>query len=175
MTLAFAITLRVSGNTAAQIEKIWKRFSDFESVHSMESLNYAPHITLGIYENISEDILCNATETIYKKYAPFKLPIVRLRYFESPKFVIWVEPEHDPELVDIHRDIQDLIDPIFCYEHYRLGSWVPHITIATSIEKQNEQAAIKLASEQFKSFEIIFDKIDCVEFLPVRIIEERSL
>jgi hypothetical protein len=58
---------------------------------------------------------------------------------------------------------------------YQPGVWVPHCTLATQVTADNKEEAIALAAETIEPFEVLFDKAECVEFYPIRIIEECSL
>jgi hypothetical protein len=49
---------------------------------------------------------------------------------------------------------------------------VPHCTLATEVRGADKQNAIVFACAPFEPFEVVFDTVDCVEFPPVRVIEE---
>jgi hypothetical protein len=51
--MPFAINIKAAGVTRSGIEALWAEFSQFEDAPSMVALNYPPHITLAVYEDIS--------------------------------------------------------------------------------------------------------------------------
>jgi hypothetical protein len=47
--------------------------------------------------------------------------------------------------------------------------------VATQVSASNREEAIALATETIEPFEVLFDTAECVEFYPIRTIEECSL
>jgi hypothetical protein len=62
-----------------------------------------------------------------------------------------------------------------CEAHYRPKNWVPHCTLATNVTDAGKAGALGLADEPINAFEVTFGWADCVEFYPVRVIEELRL
>jgi hypothetical protein len=52
---------------------------------------------------------------------------------------------------------------------------VPHCTLATNVTDVGKAGALAIADEPIDAFEVRFGWADCVEFYPVRIIEEFRL
>lgn len=141
----------------------------------MEALRYPPHITLAVYDEISEDRLSNAMTSVFDGRPALRLTFQKIRYFEKPRLVFWAEPQDSKRLQDIHAAVHDIVDPAICHPHYQLGNWIPHCTLATAVTARNRHAAFALASQELEPFEVVFDRVDCLEFLPVRIIDSCPL
>jgi len=141
----------------------------------MVALNYPPHVTLAIYDNISVGKLRETLRAVFGARARIRLRFDRLAYFEQPQLVFWAAPEASDPLLHAHAALHRLIHPSLCREHYRPGAWVPHCTLATDVSPNNRQQAFDLADQKIAPFDVVFDKADCVEFMSVRVLEEYAL
>ncbi len=141
----------------------------------MLALNHPPHVTLAVYDSIPERQLREALRFAFGVHPPVRLRFDKIAFFEAPELVFWAAPEGSEPLLHAHSAIHELIDPRLCRSHYQPGVWVPHCTLATQVTAANEAEAMALAAEAIEPFEVIFDKAECVEFYPIRTIEECSL
>jgi 2'-5' RNA ligase len=170
--MAFAINLTARDSAGARIRQLWDAFGAFELVPSMAALNHPPHITLAIYDRIGEDHLRGGMHQIMAGQSPFRLRFSAIARFEQPSLVFWAAPDPSARLLQIHASLHRLIDPALCRQHYRPGNWVPHCTLATDVTDANRSVARYVAARPFEPFDIVFDSADCVEFVPVRLIDE---
>jgi hypothetical protein len=113
--------------------------------------------------------------SVFGVHPPLRLRFNKLAFFETPELVFWAAPARSGHLLHAHAAIHELIDPCLCRSHYESGVWVPHCTLAIQVTAGNKKEAIALAAETIEPFEVLFDKAECVEFYPIRIIEECSL
>jgi 2'-5' RNA ligase len=141
----------------------------------MLDLDHPPHVTLAVYDSIPERQLSEALRSVFGVHPPFRLRFHKLAFFETPELVFWAAPEKSEHLLHAHAAIHELIDPCLCLSHYQPGVWVPHCTLATQVTAGDKEKAIAVAAETIEPFEVLFDKAECVEFYPIRIIEECSL
>ena len=173
--MAFAITIRAPGEAGAPLRAYWKRFARFEALPSMAALSYPPHVTLAVYEHIREDRLREALYRAFGGQGAISLRFCRLARFEEPNLVFWAAPDPCEPLLLAHAAIHRAIDPALCEAHYRPENWVPHCTLATHVTGADKAGALALADEPIDAFEVRFGWADCVEFYPVRIIDELRL
>jgi 2'-5' RNA ligase len=173
--VAFAININTSGETGRCIRDYWTKFGRLEPVPSMAALNYPPHVTLVIYDNVSVGKLRGTLRAVFGGCAPIRLRFDRLAYFMQPRLVFWAAPQPSESLHHAHAAIHSLIDPSLCREHYRPGAWVPHCTLATQVSANHRRQALALAQEKIEPFDVLFDQADCVEFMPVRVLEGYAL
>ena len=113
--------------------------------------------------------------SVFGAHPPIRLRFSKLGSFETPELVFWAAPDRSERLLHAQSAIHELIDPGLCRIHYQPGSWVPHCTLATKVTASNKEEAIALATETIEPFEVLFDTAECVEFYPLRTIEECSL
>ena len=173
--MGFAITIKAPGTTGARLRAYWNKFARFEHAPSMAALSYPPHVTLAVYECIGEEQLREVLHRVFEDQSCIPLRFGRLSSFEQPNLVFWAVPDPSQPLMRVHAAIHELIDPASCEVHYRPNHWVPHCTLATDIIDNNKTEAIKLANESSEAFEVTFDWADCVQFSPVRVVEEIGL
>jgi 2'-5' RNA ligase len=173
--MAFGIGITASGETQSQLREYGAKFSRFERAPSMVALDHPSHVTLAVYDSIPECRLSEALRSVFGVHPPIRLRFNKLAFFETPELVFWAAPERSEHLLHAHSAIHELIDPSLCRSHYQPGVWVPHCTLATQVTAGNKEEAIALATETIEPFEVLFDKAECVEFYPIRIIEECPL
>ena len=141
----------------------------------MKGLNYPPHFTFAIYDEIDPSILQTATKQVFQNQSSIIITFDQIAYFDAEEFVLWASPQNKSELVEFHKAIHAIVPPELCREYYQPEIWVPHCTLGFKIKPKNKEKAQQMIGKITPSFEVEFDYADCVEFLPVKIIEEHAL
>jgi len=140
------------------------------------ALNYAPHITLAIYDGEAPADLYSAFDSAFELLPQLTIRFEGLNYFEAPNaLILWAEPRLPPSLAVVHEQIHRALGPGLSRPHYRPGAWVPHCSLATTIHPSRKNEAIALASQPITPVDVLFDVADCVSFLPVEVLRERVL
>jgi len=171
--MPFAISVRAS--SARPIRALWEQVASFEDKPSMSALDYPPHITLAIYDAVSEDLLRFALDTTIKDKRVPRIRFDRIEVFPDSPLVLWAAPRFHPDLQRMHDAVHSVIEPELCLPHYRPGQWTPHCTLGFRIRDDFRAAATAFAQRFNDSFEVAFDIADCTSFYPVRVIAERAL
>jgi 2'-5' RNA ligase len=172
--MAFAISLKVTNDTAGPIWALWEEVVHLESCPSMAALNYPPHLTLAVYDDVAPERLRSVVGEAFAEAPPLRITFTRLDYFDDP-LVLWAGPSPSAALAIAHLRVHERIDPGLCQPHYRPGAWVPHCTLGTRISPEHREKAVAFAARPIPAFEVIFDVADCVSFPPVVVIEEQLL
>ncbi len=173
MPRAISITATRADNKP--LIEFWDTFGQFEPRPSMTALNYPPHITLAIYDDLDVEVAAAALGKVAAEQNSLKLVFEQLDYFRLPRFVVWARPNEDETLLKLHQKLHSLIDPRDCHEHYRPGTWIPHCSVATDIPLERVGAALAQQAEPFEPFEVVFNSIDYLEFPPVRVLHSVAL
>jgi 2'-5' RNA ligase len=139
----------------------------------MAALDYAPHITLAIYDDIAVDRLRAATESVFTGRPAVTLTFTAIRHFDGP--VLYAAPLPSAPLSALHAAVDREIDPALCHPHYRPGAWVPHCTLAMHVLPDQREAAVAWAARRIPPFKVTFDVGDCARFYPVEILGETPL
>ncbi|AJC79929.1 RNA ligase family protein [Rhizobium etli bv. phaseoli str. IE4803] len=138
----------------------------------MRTLNYPPHLTLALYEELDPDQLAEALNRVFRTRPAVTLSFSSIGHFENDFLVLWARPNNGERLFQLHAALHQEIDPVHCHEHYRPGNWVPHCTIASKIPKARSEIAIHWANRNRIRFSVIFDAADFVQFPPVEVLSQ---
>lgn len=172
--MPFAINVRSDNETAQPIRDWWAHLEDFEPVPSMRALNYPPHLTLAIYDDVSDQELFSAVDGVTA--GPITLRFESLGCFSPPNgLVIWAAPRVTRPLRRLHQSIHGIVDPQRCHANYRPKRWVPHCTLALNVAPEYRSEAKALTEQALTPFEVVFDVVDCTSFHPVEVLRERRL
>lgn len=174
--MPYAVNVRSEHPSADRIRALWDRCSSLEPAPSMPSLQYPPHLTLAVYDDICADALMKGFDAAVVDLPAMTVAFTRLGYFDALQAVIlWVEPVLPPELDRFHRRIHGALGTERCRSNYRPGTWIPHCSLATAIDRSRRDEAIELAGTGMEPFEVTFDVADCAYFHPVKVVHERLL
>jgi 2'-5' RNA ligase len=173
--MRYGISLKSLNATASPVLELWDKAAAFEETASMRALNYPPHLTLALYQEIDLDQLAEALDRVFRTRPAVTLNFSSIGHFENEFLVLWARPNNGEQLFQLHAQLHREIDPAHCHDHYRPGNWVPHCTIATKIPAAKSQAAIGWANRNRMRFPVTFDAVDCVRFPPVEILREIRL
>ncbi len=173
--MPYAIVLKCADDSAAPVLNLWQEAARFETSPSMQALNYSPHLTLTVYDDIAASSLFAATERIFGDMPPLSIEFSGIGHFPNEMLVLWARPSDDRVLRRIHSAIHDEIDPALCHEHSRPDRWQPHCTIAMKIPADSAERALTWAAETPARFTLVFDAVDCVSFPPVEILKQVKL
>jgi 2'-5' RNA ligase len=173
--MAYAISIKSAAPTALRLVRYWDTFGALEASPSMAALGYPPHVTLAVYDEGHQEKLRLALRNVFVDRPPIELKFRRLAFFDTPKFIVWAAPDRSAALKDVHAAIHRQLGSSGCRLHYQPSAWTPHCTLATNVTLENRLRAIAMATAPIEPFEVIFDCADCVEFSPVRVLEEVTL
>jgi 2'-5' RNA ligase len=173
--MPLAINIRSDEASADEIERLWDQIAVFEDAPSMRALGYRPHLTFAIYDDVDEATARAAMQRASLGQTQLRIVFSRIRWFEGSPLVLWAEPSREEALRRMHAAISAAIDPARCRPHYRPEAWIPHCTLGMRIADNRRSDAIAFAQAFDRSFEVLFDVVDCVAFPPVRVIAERKL
>ncbi|SCB33027.1 2'-5' RNA ligase family protein [Rhizobium hainanense] len=173
--MPYAIVLKCANESAAPVLDLWREASGFETAPSMQALNYSPHLTFAVYQDVAMPLLFAAAQKAFGNVPPLAVEFSGIGHFPNEMLVLWARPTDDRVLRQIHRVIHDEIDPALCHEHSRPDRWQPHCTIAMKIPASAAETALSWAKATPAKFTLTFDVVDCVSFPPVEIIREVKL
>jgi 2'-5' RNA ligase len=173
--MPYAIILKCTNDTAMPILDLWRQASVFETAPSMQRLNYPPHLTLAIYQNISPNLPYETVQKVFQDIPAISVKFSGIRYFRNDFAGVVGASRRYRRFATVHQSIHRAIDPVLCHEHYQPGHWQPHCTIAMNIPMDSAAEALKWAVATPARFSVTFDAADCVRFHPVEIVTEVKL
>lgn len=172
--MPYGISIKCLNNTALPILGLWDEASAFEPAASMRELNYPPHLTLAVFQHGPSHVI-ELFEEVFAFQPRLAITFESVSYFENEFLVLWARPRQDGALLDLHAQLHRHLTPSMCHEHYRVGQWVPHCSLATKVPMSKANAAIEWANQKRPHFSVEFDAADVVQFPPVTIERERKL
>ena len=171
--MPYAINYRSDNNSSDNIRRLWTECATLEESPSMEAMQYPPHLTFAIYDEIQREDLFAGFAAAVECLGSLTVRFVSLGYFRAPHgIVLWAAPELPQTVLDAHAKIHSTVDPDLCRSNYRPGDWVPHCSLATAINNDREDEAIAIAERAIEPFEVTFDAADCASFMPVQVLKE---
>ncbi len=142
----------------------------------MKAMQYPPHFTLAIYNDIRLPDLFAGFESALDSLSRMTIRFESLGYFEAPDAIImWAAPILPKQLFAAHARIHSTIDPSICRKNYRPDVWVPHCSLATSIELDRKDEVLAIVDQSIEPVEVTFDVADCASFMPVNVLREALL
>ena len=172
--MPYAISLKADNESASPLLDLWDEVSRFEDAPSMRALGYPPHVTLAVYDTIALGVLSAALDSVAEGAAALRLTFDRLDHFEDP-LVLRAAPCRNGALHRFHEAVHEAIGQALSHPHYRPGMWIPHCTLGQRIAPDMADAARAFARRPMREFEVVFDRVDCASFYPVKVVRERIL
>ncbi len=174
--MPFAINLRCDNSTCDPLRALWNEFGELEPSPSMQAMDYPPHLTLAIWEDIAQDHLTATLNNLFDNFTEVTARITHLNFFEAPHAIIaWAAPELPDAVADLHARLHASIADPPSRLNYQPGHWIPHCSLATNIPPQQKQAALDLVHRAIDPFEVVFDVADIASFLPVEVLHKKQL
>ena len=173
--MTFAISLKSVNSTADPIRSLWEQVSLYEGAPSMAALDYPPHITLAVYDDVDPALLKAALRRSFTGRPTLRLTFRRLCFFDSNPLVLWADSSPSPTLAEAYSAVHACIDPAKCHRRYRPGAWIPHCTLGTQIKYEHRAEAVAFTARSIETFDVLFDVADCVSFPPVAVLDEQTL
>ena len=174
--MGHAIAIKIENGSAESIKSLWNICGSLENAPSMRALNYPPHITMAIYEEISESDLFSTFDSVASELDQISIVFTNLKTFETENTIaLWAEPMNSEELIWLHQKIHSMLDPNLCEQYYRPENWIPHCTLATEIDISRKNDVATLINNSIEPIRVVFDVIDCVSFFPIEVVREKKL
>lgn len=135
-----------------------------------------PHITLGAYEGLSDEALCEWARAFCRDERT--LPVLISHYGAFSDQVLFLAPRVGRSLLNFHarwhiQYAEDCGEVGYLYAP-QSGAWVPHVTLMHGDPEENRSAAPLLLAP-FEPFEAELRGIAIYKFYPAQLIEEFPL
>jgi 2'-5' RNA ligase len=164
--MAFAVSLLFNSDMATAISARWKRLADAGISSSMLDLNYQPHVTLAVYDELPVDAAVASLDRLFHNVDQIEVTFAGLSTFGSGSGVCYAALAPSPDLMRLHATIIAAIGET-SRPHYQVGRWTPHCTLATGMTDAELDRARSLLEQDWPSLAGTFEMADLVEFAPV--------
>jgi 2'-5' RNA ligase len=144
--MSFATVLHFDPATEDAVYAVWDALEAVVD-RPMRDLAVRPHITLASSEHIDQRALAGATATFAPSTLPFRVGLSSVGLFSTAEGVLFFGVTVSRALLELHAEYSR----IFGYHarqsnaYYRLGAWVPHVTLAMGLAAAQIGEALAIA------------------------------
>jgi 2'-5' RNA ligase len=164
--MAFAVTLLFSAEIADAISARWMQLADAGLSRSMLDLNYLPHVTLAVYDDLAVDEAVAALDRVFDKVNQMPVTLTGFSTFGVGSGVCYAALALSPDLMRLHAATVAAIGET-CRPHYQTGSFTPHCSLATGMSDAEMGRARDFLAPDWRSLTGMFETANLVEFAPV--------
>jgi 2'-5' RNA ligase len=127
--MPFSVQLDVDADTEAILGALADRLAPLSGLKTVRQIGVVHHLSLGVYGELPTDRFLPALAKFAETLPPLVVRPANLGVF--PGGVLFFAPVVTSELLEVHRrfhaEFSSFSDS--CFEHYRPGQWVPHVTL----------------------------------------------
>lgn len=135
--------------------------------HYMIEKQVPPHMTLSAIEARSVDILIPAIKQLEGRLQSGTIQFVTVGQLFP--YVLYTMPVLNPYLQELALQISDVVSGIpetTVSKYYRPQSWLPHVTLAKTLSKEEMQRAFSVVQEKFSVFQAQVTEIGLAKVNP---------
>ena len=143
--MSYATVLHFDPATEDAVYAIWDALAGL-AARSMGDSGIQPHVTLADSEHVDLHALEAATATFAASTLPFRLALSSVGLFSTDEGVLFFGVTVSRALLELHAEYSR----IFGYHarqpnaYYRLGAWVPHVTLAMGLAEAQVSEALAI-------------------------------
>ena len=172
--MAYAITLRLDADAAASVVAMWRALASRGVSDEALRLSYPPHLTLAVLPDAADpDRLRDATRQCAAGWRGLKISLASLGVFPGSPATLFLAPVVTHELLERHASLLTALAGEPVDPHYRIGHFVPHVTLAGDLA--DPAAAIAVLDPFRLPLAAVLDAADVVRFRPVRVLTSHRL
>jgi len=164
--MPYAIELALDPSSDAVVRRVWHEL-DRAGITWMVRSGARPHVTVGVWETLDVEETMRELTRFADETAPVPLTLANVGMF--PGVAVFLAPVVTAELLDLHAHLHRRLAESGggAWDHYRLGAWVPHCTLASDLEPDQYQSAFAIAARAPLPLECLLVEVGIVEFRPV--------
>ena len=144
--MSYATILHFDPATEDAVYAVWDALSGVVA-RPMGEIGVRPHVTLADSDHVDLSALEAATATFAASTLPFRLTLSSVGLFSTDEGVLFFGVTVSRALLELHAEYSR----IFGYHarqpnaYYRLGAWVPHVTLAMGLAEAQVSEALAIA------------------------------
>ena len=129
--MPFAVEMYMDAGSEASIRRMWEALAEGGVKSAMLDAGYRPHVSLGVCEELV-DGLARELSSFADGLSPFALTLSSIGLFPSSAGVIFLGVTPTQKLLDVNGAFHQFFGKYAKAqrEHYQIGKWVPHCTLA---------------------------------------------
>jgi 2'-5' RNA ligase len=151
-----SVNLIFDEHSEQEIKELWKTLFS-EGVLSSLAEKYRPHITIAAYESANPSALSDIVSRIGERIKPAKISLSPIGCFPE-NGVLFLAPRVSRWLLDLHQFSLDLIysriSANLVYDYLVKDRWVPHVTLAKSMDERSLVQGFRVALLHWRPIEV---------------------
>ena len=174
--MPLAITLELDLAARDRVVRLWQSAEDLDGIETPGMLGAAPHLTLAVYrDEVSREIVADC-RSFAATISRLSLSFPSLVCFPAETGTLCLGPVPTPSLLHLHDAFHRMAAAFLddCHDHYRPGTWLPHVTLARTRRIDQMAALIECLQAGWQPLEGTLECLTVIEFPPVKEVE-RSL
>jgi len=168
--MEYAIVLYFNKTMEEKINLLIYKIANETGNKYMVNNDIPPHITISLFKYDGEiDTIINIVENNISKFNKNKIGIASIGIF-SPN-VLFLSPMMNDYLIESNKNINKIIktnDNVLLDLNYVENQWIPHISLAVKLNKNELVNGLKTIMEHFEVLEIEANRIGFAECNPYR-------
>ncbi len=117
--------------TDAAVRRLWQAIEDAGLPSTMLKVNYPPHLTLSVCEDMELEPLVQRLPEFIAAFPPLTVGFSGLGVFSAVEPVVYLSVTRSPDLTALHSAFWELVEPVSkgLSPYYNPRAWVPHVTL----------------------------------------------
>jgi 2'-5' RNA ligase len=168
--MGFAVEANLDPGAAARVRALWDDLARRGITSEMPEMGADPHVSLAVFDEVDPKALGPVLDSFARGREPLELRLASVGSFPTAEGVVYLAPVVTPALLEWHADLDRRLERLGAraWDYYRPGSWVPHCTVALSLDPDGVAEAVRVTRESGVFGPAALDEIALVEFRPVR-------
>jgi len=175
--MAYSVDLALSATTAAVIDMVCDRLEEDPKIETYRRLGTAPHVSLGVYDNVDVRRFGDAAAAFARTISPISVHLGAIGVFCHETSVLFIAPVVTGELLALHERFHREFEAFneTCWNYYCPGNWVPHITLAMNLSAAPLADAITKVAPIWREHDATLDRLRFVSHPPFHLLAEHRL
>jgi 2'-5' RNA ligase superfamily len=175
--MPFTVQLDLNAAAAAALSELSEALSGIPGLATVPQLGDVHHISLAIYDDPPLERFVPALAAFAETLVPAKVQLANIGLFADTTNVVFLGVVVTEALLALHRRAHLALDAFSdsCWDYYRPGAWVPHVSLALDATDAAAQGATTALLDSFAPITVGFCGIRLIRFHPVSTVFRRVL
>ena len=144
--MPFAVELRFDALAEERIRNAWNIIHEAGIGSSLLDAGYRPHISLGVCNRLDPNAFEAELASFAAGVTPFGLSLSSVGVFPGAEGVVFLGVTVTGRLLEVHAAFHKIFKKRAREqsEHYAIGKWIPHCTLAFGLSERQIAEAVKI-------------------------------
>ncbi len=175
--MAYSVELMLAAPAAGALDELCDQLEEDPGIGTYRRLGSAPHISLAVFDNIEVGPFSEAVSAFARNLEPLPIHLNALGVFCHEKSVLFIAPVVTRQLLKLHEDFHRAFAAFnkSCWDYYRPGNWVPHVTLAMNLTAAALSTAIGKLTPLWRERDTMLNSVRFISFPPFHLIARHNL